>query len=229
MQTGAQVILDRIEVPVELSDRLRLLTLEERPDERVVLAPGLERRVLDHAAKVLDPDQLPGVDEVRVDQSGIAARADNRPMDLVVTVDDRGLVLAARQLAVLLMQCLDVRQFCSARVFARKPDREFLERSLEYKVVKRILQGWRRDSRASVRKQLEQPLGREHLESLAQRRARDSKALAQDALLQANPWSPDTLDDFLTQTLEYACLQRLPRNHRCRGVGGNDDRRRLFH
>src|SRR5882762_7097483 len=140
MQTGAQVILDRIEVPVELSDRLRLLTLEERPDERVVLAPGLERRVLDHAAKVLDPDQLPGVDEVRVDQSGIAARADNRPMDLVVTVDDRGLVLAARQLAVLLMQCLDVRQFCSARVFARKPDRECLERSLEHKVVKRSLE-----------------------------------------------------------------------------------------
>jgi len=38
MQTGAQVILDRIEVPVELCDCLRLLTREERPDERVVLA-----------------------------------------------------------------------------------------------------------------------------------------------------------------------------------------------
>src|SRR3979409_39365 len=158
MQTGAQVILDRIEVPVELSDRLRLLTIEERPDERVVLAPGLERRVPDHAAKVLDADKLPGVDQVRVDQGGIAARADNRSMDLVVTVDKRGLVLAARPLAVLLMQRPDVLPRGSARVSARNPVRDGLERSLEHQVVKRILQGWRRDSRATVRQQLEQPL-----------------------------------------------------------------------
>jgi len=123
------------------------------------------------------------------------------------------------QLAVLLMQCFDMRQFCSARVFARKPYRERLERSLKNKVIKRILQGWRRDSAPRFGSSSSNPSDASTLE-ISRSGERESKRSPQDALLQANPGSPDPSIDFMTQTLGVRLLQRLPRITVVEIVGG---------
>src|ERR1035437_8368290 len=67
------------------------------------------------------------------------------------------------------------------------------------------------------------------MKCFAQRRARDSEALAEDTLLQPHARLPDSLDDLLAEPLQYARLERVPRNQVVGFADRDDNRHFVLH
>ena len=73
-----------------------------------------------------------------------------------------------------------------------------------------LLDGQRRHRGAAVGQDLDQPLGRQHLEALAQRRARHPQLLAQQSLVEALPGAQHALDDQVAQPVDHNVVQAPP-------------------
>ena len=73
-----------------------------------------------------------------------------------------------------------------------------------------LLDGQRRHRGTAVGQDLDQPLGRQDLEALAQRRARDAELLAQQPLVEALPGAQHALDDQVAQPVDHDVVQALP-------------------
>jgi hypothetical protein len=169
MQARMKMMFDGIEVSIQCRDGSGFLARQQRLDEGVVFAPGLERGVLNEAAEILDADQLPRIDQVRLDHRTAAAGRHDGAMHLIVAMYDRGLVLTGRKLLVPSVQRSNVIQHFLSRVIARQSNCQAFERTLEHEMIKRILERGRRYDGTPVRQEFEQALRGEYVKSFAQR------------------------------------------------------------
>jgi hypothetical protein len=97
VKANAQMMLNGIEMPSQSRNRLGTLAFEQGTDERVVFRPGFMRRVIDKTAQILDTDELPRIDQVRIHDGLVSARAHDCAMHLVIAMYEGGLALAARK------------------------------------------------------------------------------------------------------------------------------------
>ena len=133
----------------------------------------------------------------------VVAGFDHGAVELVVEFKRLALVTTGGRSDLAPVQFANRIEFVVGGSFACESDAQCLERGEHREGIHGLVEGRRGDDCASVAQEEQETFGREHLVRLAQRRARNAEALAQDALLQAHPRFPDAANDLIAQPVEH--------------------------
>jgi len=108
------------------------------------------------------------------------------------------------------LQLADLRQLVLGDVCAGELARQPFQRAHHLERVHDLVATQFRDLRAAVRQQDDQPFRRQHLERLAQRRARDGELFAQHAFVEPFAGRQCALGDHVAQLRDDGGVQHLP-------------------